>query len=404
MQQTLQKLSDLKAIVLDVDGVLTSTKINFQTEGDWRREFSIRDGMGIRSLLERSWTVAVITGSRAPDIRERVKALKIPHFYEGCDDKMPAFLDFQKKTQLSPMQMVYVGDDLPDIPLMKQVGFAATVPEAVDEVKRAAHYVASAPGGKGAVREVCDIFLRRMKSLALIVMIAGSVFTSKSYAQDAATGAIEFPEEELAQESVFARFDKPDTVKNRIVPTEKRFELSLLGGWTVTEPILNFFRGGANATYHFHEEHALSLLYMTWGSGRTTYADQLAQDPINLDFSRAPSVKSSAFINYEFKVYYGKMRWLRKSVTHLLLYGIAGVGQIAYTHKTYPALNIGLGQKFFVNPHIALRFDMKVQANNAPIPFIKDKMKRTDPVPSMSEFSDRMALNTNLDFGLTFLF
>lgn len=142
-------------LVLDVDGVLTDTKIWFDGT-EWRRFFSIRDGVGIKRLVDSGYQVAVITGSKSEDIRLRVKNLGIQFLYEGALDKEPAFAKLQTESGVKPEQMAYVGDDIFDIPLIEAVAFGATVPEAVDEVLEIADYVTRRPGGCGAVREVCD--------------------------------------------------------------------------------------------------------------------------------------------------------------------------------------------------------------------------------------------------------
>lgn len=151
----ISKLKNIKMLVLDVDGVLTDTRLWFDGK-EWRRFFSIRDGVGIKRLIDSGYFIAVITGSRAEDIRARVKSLGIQFFYEGALDKEPSFLQLQKESGVRPDEMAYVGDDVFDIPMLQKVAFGATVPEAVDEVLEVAEYVTRRPGGCGAVREVCD--------------------------------------------------------------------------------------------------------------------------------------------------------------------------------------------------------------------------------------------------------
>ncbi|MFS4459652.1 KdsC family phosphatase [Bdellovibrio sp. HCB2-146] len=146
-------------LVLDVDGVLTDTKMWFDGT-EWRRFFSIRDGVGIKRLIESGYQVAIITGSKAEDIRSRVKTLGIQYLYEGALDKEPAFAKLQSDSGVKPSEMAYVGDDIFDIPLIQSVAFGATVPEAVDEVLEVADYVTRRPGGCGAVREVCDYIFK----------------------------------------------------------------------------------------------------------------------------------------------------------------------------------------------------------------------------------------------------
>lgn len=159
VEKEIEKIKKIKLLILDVDGVLTDTRI-FYDGKEWRRFFSIRDGVGIKALLEKGYKIAVITGSRAEDIRERVKSLGIPYFYEGALDKGPSFEDLKKVSQISIDEMAYVGDDIFDIPMIQEVAFGVTVPEAVDEVKKVAKYITQRPGGMGAVREVCDLILK----------------------------------------------------------------------------------------------------------------------------------------------------------------------------------------------------------------------------------------------------
>ena len=143
-------------LVLDVDGVLTDCRLWLGSNGEWKRFFSISDGVGIKRLIESGYKLAVITGSQAEDVRARVKSLGIHYFYEGALDKGPSFLQLQKDSGIQPSEMAYVGDDIFDIPLIQAVAFGATVPDAVDEVLEVARYVTRRPGGNGAVREICD--------------------------------------------------------------------------------------------------------------------------------------------------------------------------------------------------------------------------------------------------------
>lgn len=165
MNLEIDRLRIIRMLVLDVDGVLTDGRIWMDQSGEWRRFFSIRDGMGLKILREKGYKLAVITSSASADIRQRAKNLAIDFFYENAHDKEPAFLELQKASGLAPAQMAYVGDDVQDIPLLKSVGFAATVPEAIDDVKDIVHYVTHRPGGNGAVREICD-FIHRYGAFA----------------------------------------------------------------------------------------------------------------------------------------------------------------------------------------------------------------------------------------------
>ncbi|UOE99713.1 KdsC family phosphatase [Bdellovibrio reynosensis] len=159
MTLEISKLKNIKMLVLDVDGVLTDTRVWFDG-GEWRRFYSIRDGVGIKRLIDSGYKVAVITGSKSEDIRARVKALGIHFLYEGASDKEPSFQQLQTESGISAEEMAYVGDDIFDIPLLQKVAFGATVPEAVDEVLEIADYVTRRPGGMGAVREVSDYIFK----------------------------------------------------------------------------------------------------------------------------------------------------------------------------------------------------------------------------------------------------
>ena len=159
-----KNLKAIKALVVDVDGILTDGKIWWHSPGEWRRNFNIYDGVGIRALVEEGFIVAMITGSNAQDIRERKEKLNIQYLYEGIEDKIPSFEDFLKKTNLKASEVAYIGDDLPDVPVLKRVGFSASVPTGMPEAQKAAMYITKKDGGKGAVRELCDMLISAKNS------------------------------------------------------------------------------------------------------------------------------------------------------------------------------------------------------------------------------------------------
>lgn len=157
MSVSKEKLAAIKALVLDCDGVLTDSRIWLDSQGEWRRFFSIRDGYGIKQLISQGYTVGIITQSKSEDIRKRVQVLKIPFLYEGSGDKLVDWKSFLEATGYKGSEVAYMGDDLPDLPLLELSGFSATVPEAVPALHKVAHHVCERPGGLGAVREVCDL-------------------------------------------------------------------------------------------------------------------------------------------------------------------------------------------------------------------------------------------------------
>ena len=158
--QLVNRLRRIKLLLLDVDGVLTDCRVFLDSSGEWRRFFSIRDGYGIKRLIEGGYQVGIITGSKAQDIQERAKTLKLQYFIEGTLDKKPAFEKILVQAGLKADEVAFMGDDDFDLPVLREAGFAATVPEAMEEVIENAHYVSTRPGGNGAVRELCELILK----------------------------------------------------------------------------------------------------------------------------------------------------------------------------------------------------------------------------------------------------
>ena len=150
------RLKKIKLLILDVDGVLTDGRVFWLEGHGWTRHFHVKDGYGLKVLMKAGIDVAVISGGDSKDVRTRVEFLKIKHIFLGDEDKIKAFDKIVAATGLKPEQMAFMGDELFDIPVIEKVGFSATVPPAVDPVKRRAHYITETPGGWGAVREVAD--------------------------------------------------------------------------------------------------------------------------------------------------------------------------------------------------------------------------------------------------------
>lgn len=153
-------LRNIKLLALDVDGILTDNLIWMSESGEWRRSFSIKDGYGLVRLREAGIELAIMTGSQSRDIDERVRILKIKHYYPGSTDKWSSFQKLLQTTGLRPQEVAYMGDDFFDLPVLEKVGFSATAPEALVEVRKVVDHVTEAPGGNGAVREVCELLLK----------------------------------------------------------------------------------------------------------------------------------------------------------------------------------------------------------------------------------------------------
>ncbi len=161
--EVLAKIRPIRLLCLDVDGVLSDGHLYFAGgEGDARfcQRFSVRDGVGIRLLMQSGRQVAILSEGNILSGRVRAESLSLRHAYFGLRDKVAKFSELLAELSLSAEQAAFIGDEVSDLPLLRQVGFAATVPDAVSEVRRAVHYVTTRPGGSGAVREVSDLIRR----------------------------------------------------------------------------------------------------------------------------------------------------------------------------------------------------------------------------------------------------
>jgi 3-deoxy-D-manno-octulosonate 8-phosphate phosphatase (KDO 8-P phosphatase) len=152
--------SQIRLLILDVDGVLTDGGLQFDTRGEEYKTFNSLDGHGIRMLLESHIEVAIITGRESTIVSQRAGELGIRHLYQGCRDKLVAFNELLQETAIDAGQVAYVGDDLPDLPIMRRVGLAIAVKNAHSFVRQHCDWVTTQPGGHGAVREVTDSILQ----------------------------------------------------------------------------------------------------------------------------------------------------------------------------------------------------------------------------------------------------
>ncbi len=152
-------LAAIELLVLDVDGVLTDGRLYFSATGEALKVFHVRDGHGIKLLAAAGVQVAVISGRRSRAVAARMRELGVRHLVQGCGDKVAALATLARRLQVAPLHAACLVDDTPDLPLMAAVGFAGAVADAHPLVRRAAHWVAQTPGGRGAVRELCDRLL-----------------------------------------------------------------------------------------------------------------------------------------------------------------------------------------------------------------------------------------------------
>lgn len=158
-RQVLEKASAIKLLICDVDGVLSDGLIYMGNQGEELKAFNVRDGYGIRCLLTSDIEVGIITGRSAQMLIDRCHTLGIRHLYQGQSDKVLALRDLLDKLSLRADQVAYIGDDLIDWPVMAQVGLSVAVADAHPLLLPKADYVTRIAGGRGAVRELCDLIL-----------------------------------------------------------------------------------------------------------------------------------------------------------------------------------------------------------------------------------------------------
>jgi len=154
------RLKQIALMLLDVDGVLTSGQVIYNDDGQETKVFHVRDGLGIRMLMEAGLTVGIVTGRRSMALVHRCNNLGINLLKDGIRDKAAALEDILKETGVPASATAFVGDDLPDLPIMNRVGVPIAVGDAHDLVKQAAIMTTRAMGGCGAVREICERILQ----------------------------------------------------------------------------------------------------------------------------------------------------------------------------------------------------------------------------------------------------
>jgi YrbI family 3-deoxy-D-manno-octulosonate 8-phosphate phosphatase len=155
-----ERAQPIELILSDVDGVLTDGGITYNNQGIELKTFHIRDGLGIKLWQRGGYHFGILTARTSHIVKLRAAELGVGIVRQGFEDKWPAALDVLQELQLSPEQTCFIGDDLTDLPVIRQVGLGVAVADAAAEVKAAAHYVTHLPGGQGAVRELVEMLLK----------------------------------------------------------------------------------------------------------------------------------------------------------------------------------------------------------------------------------------------------
>ena len=165
MEEFYARAKLIKLIVFDVDGVLTDGSLYLGDDGQEYKAFNSLDGHGMKMLKRSGVELAIITGRTSRVVAQRAVNLGIAHLYQGVEDKLAAWQDLLGKLGLEAEACAFMGDDVIDLPAMRRSGLAISVPAAPAAVRQRAHYVTSQGGGRGAVREVCELIMQAQGTL-----------------------------------------------------------------------------------------------------------------------------------------------------------------------------------------------------------------------------------------------
>ena len=155
-----QLMNNITTFIFDVDGVLTDGTIMVTTEGEMYRNMSIKDGYALKSAVVAGYNVCIISGGSNEGVRKRLQGLGITDIYLGTHQKTRQYEEYCSKKNITPEQVLYMGDDIPDLPVMQQVGLATCPQDAAPEIKDISKYISPISGGKGCGRDVIEQVMR----------------------------------------------------------------------------------------------------------------------------------------------------------------------------------------------------------------------------------------------------
>ncbi|MEI6897508.1 MAG: 3-deoxy-manno-octulosonate-8-phosphatase KdsC [Psychromonas sp.] len=155
-----QRASQIKLLICDVDGVFSDGRIYLGNDGEELKAFHTKDGFGMKAIMQMGIKIAIITGRESNIVKGRMQALGITYILQGVEDKLSAYHDLLNKLNLQKDEVAYIGDDVVDLPVMKDCGLGIAVFDAHPLVLQGADFITRTKGGFGAVREICDLFLQ----------------------------------------------------------------------------------------------------------------------------------------------------------------------------------------------------------------------------------------------------
>jgi outer membrane beta-barrel protein len=225
---------------------------------------------------------------------------------------------------------------------------------------------------------------------------------------------INFPEEELATESVLPKFEEKSAIKNRNVKHAGRFELNLMGGMVASEALYSPFNFGGSLTYHFDNTHAIHVMATFFLGGLNDNGEALkngdvfladgSAGQIRFDAEEAPNKEMLLAAHYQYTAYYGKISLTGDVVMNLTLSALLGGGAYIMGDLIAPAANVGISQRFYFNSKFALRFDIILSAFNGVDITSAGPLNPTDNVvPDAEDFDRSVQFDSNLFFGLSIL-
>jgi 3-deoxy-D-manno-octulosonate 8-phosphate phosphatase (KDO 8-P phosphatase) len=153
-------MHDITTFIFDVDGVLTNGDIQISEKGELLRTMNVKDGFGLKTAIKKGFKICIISAGTNTGVKSRLEGLGVQAVYLNAQNKIDIYNDFIKSEELNPNEIVYVGDDIMDIDVMKKVGLACCPQDAVPEVKVISHYISHKNGGKGCVREIIEQVLK----------------------------------------------------------------------------------------------------------------------------------------------------------------------------------------------------------------------------------------------------
>jgi len=155
-----EKLVKISCFVLDVDGVLTNGSLILVPGGEQARIMHIRDGYAIQHAIKSGYRILILSGGKSEEVRSRLKGLGVADIEMNCDDKLNALIDYMAEYNLKKEEILYIGDDIPDLQAMKSCGMAACPADAAQEIKKICHYISPIGGGEGCVRDIIEQALK----------------------------------------------------------------------------------------------------------------------------------------------------------------------------------------------------------------------------------------------------